>query len=141
MITKCATLFLTGVFFAVALNAQVLPPLPAGPEHERKLATSPRLFVRGFQFEGNNAFSDAALAEVTGSYTNRELGIEDLELARRAVTLYYINHGFVNSGASRNRERSRFRNSNKKSPGSMKRSNGTPGRSSNTKPTLPNNSN
>jgi len=32
-------------------------------------------------------------------YTNREITSEELEDARRAVTVYYISHGYINSGA------------------------------------------
>jgi hemolysin activation/secretion protein len=55
--------------------------------------------VHGFSFEGNHAFSDAELARVTEPFTNRELTSEDLEQVRRAVTLHYVSHGYVNSGA------------------------------------------
>lgn len=99
MISPRLTLLLTGVLFSGALNAQVLPPLPVVSDRERQLPTAPRLFVRGFQFEGHHAFSDAELNQVTGSFTNRVLAIEDLEQARRTVSLFYVNHGFVNSGA------------------------------------------
>jgi hemolysin activation/secretion protein len=98
MISKRVTLLLTGVCFAGALNAQVLPP-PVRSQQEQKLATAPRILVRAFQFEGNRAFSDAALGQVTSSFTNRTLGMEDLEQARRAVSLFYVKNGFVNSGA------------------------------------------
>jgi hemolysin activation/secretion protein len=104
MISPRVILLLT-VLFQGSLHAQVLPPPPVRAQGaprlpaDQELPTATRLFVRTFQFEGNRAFSDAELSQVTGSYTNRELGIEDLEQARRAVSLFYINHGFVNSGA------------------------------------------
>ena len=65
----------------------------------QKLSTSARFFVRGFRFEGNTAFPVEVLAKITQPYTNREITSEELEDARRAVTVYYINHGFLNSGA------------------------------------------
>lgn len=99
MISLRATLLLTWVLFSGALHAQVLPPIPAIPDQERKLSTAPRLFVREFRFEGHRAFADAELNRVTEPFTNRLLGIEDLELARRAVSLFYVTNGFVNSGA------------------------------------------
>ena len=99
MISTCLNLLLIAVLFSGALHAQVLPPLPIAPDQTRTLPTAPRVFVRGFQFEGHRAFSDAQLNQVTGSFTNRELALEDLEQIRRAVSLFYINHGYVNSGA------------------------------------------
>jgi hemolysin activation/secretion protein len=65
----------------------------------QKLSTSARVFVRGFRFEGNTAFPSEVLAKITQHYTGREITSAELEDARRAVTLYYINHGFLNSGA------------------------------------------
>jgi len=100
MILQRVTLLLTGVLCSGALYSQILPPIPVVPyRQEQGLATAPRLFVRGFQFEGHRAFTDAELNQVTGSFTNRVLGIDDLEQARRAVSLFYVDHGFVNSGA------------------------------------------
>src|SRR5262249_44023281 len=32
-------------------------------------------------------------------FTNREVNSDEIEQARRAVSLHYINHGYVNSGA------------------------------------------
>lgn len=79
------------MFLGLALLAQT-----AGAQ---KLSTSARLFVRRFRFEGNTAFPSESLAKITAPYTNREITSEELEDARRAVTVYYINHGYLNSGA------------------------------------------
>src|ERR1051326_2143167 len=87
------------IFFAFTLAAQVLPPPPASQLESKKLDSAAKLFVRMFQFEGNAAFSSDELSKVTASYTNREITSGELEEARRAVTLHYINHGYVNSGA------------------------------------------
>jgi hemolysin activation/secretion protein len=83
---------------ASSVAAQVLPP-PPSPSPGRLALTQPRLFVHGFTFEGNHVYSDAELARVTEPFKNRELTSEDLEQVRRAVTLHYVNHGYVNSGA------------------------------------------
>lgn len=64
-----------------------------------KLGAAAGLFVRGFQFEGNHAFTTAQLGEVTKSFTGRELSSGDLEQARRNVSLFYVSHGYINSGA------------------------------------------
>src|ERR1041385_6206754 len=79
------------------LRAQILPPPPAASD--KSLAGKPHLFVREFQFEGNTVFKSDELAKATAPFTNRELHTEDLEQARRAVTLQYINRGYINSGA------------------------------------------
>jgi hemolysin activation/secretion protein len=67
--------------------------------HGEKLSTTARLFVREFRFEGNTAFSSEQLAKVTAPYANREITSEELEDARRAVTMFYVSHGYINSGA------------------------------------------
>src|SRR5215510_9627843 len=84
---------------ATNLGAQVLPPPPASQMQSNRLDSAARLFVRGFRFEGNTAFSNEELAKVTEPFTNREITSGELEEARRAVTLHYINHGYVSSGA------------------------------------------
>src|SRR4051812_699799 len=76
------------------LRAQVLPPPPAS-----RTAVPAELFVREYEFEGNTVFSSAELANVTAPFVGRTLSADELEDARRAVTLYYVNHGYVNSGA------------------------------------------
>jgi hemolysin activation/secretion protein len=84
-------------FIAGNVGAQILPPPPA--ESGRKLSDAPRLFVREYRFEGNKVFSNDELAKVTEPFTNRELNSEDIEQARRAVSLHYVNRGYINSGA------------------------------------------
>ncbi|WHZ14216.1 MAG: hypothetical protein OJF52_001051 [Nitrospira sp.] len=55
--------------------------------------------VKEIQLVGNTAFTAQQMAEVTAPYTNRELTAEDLEGLRLALTYYYINHGYLTSGA------------------------------------------
>jgi len=92
------TLLLT-VFGSATLVAQVLPPPPVRPDQTNTLPAATRLFVREYQFEGNTAFTAAELARVTEPFAQREVSSEELQAARRAVSLHYLNHGYVNSGA------------------------------------------
>jgi hemolysin activation/secretion protein len=55
--------------------------------------------VKEIRLVGNTAFTDQQLAEVTSKYTNRELTTEDLESLRLELTMFYINRGYVTSGA------------------------------------------
>lgn len=66
---------------------------------QERLATASRLSVKSFRFEGNTVFSAAELAGIVTNFTGRELTREDLEDARRAVTLHYTQAGYINSGA------------------------------------------
>ena len=58
-----------------------------------------RVLARGFQFVGNTAFSDAELNRIVAQYIGREIGTQDLEAMRLALTKYYVDRGYVNSGA------------------------------------------
>jgi hemolysin activation/secretion protein len=81
------------VLLGQPIAAQVLPPPPG------KATVPARLLVREFRFEGNKVFSQAELAKVAQPFTGHAISSEELEEARRAVTVYYIKHGYVNSGA------------------------------------------
>lgn len=83
----------TLVCAGLTMSAQVLPPPVLKP------VVPAELFVREFRFIGNSAFSNFELARVTAPFTNRKITSTELEEARRAVTLYYISRGYVNSGA------------------------------------------
>ena len=82
---------------APAQPSILLPPAPLAP----KGAPLPvlRVFVREIKIIGSTAFSTEELAKITGPYTNRELSSEDIEALRVALTLLYVNNGYVNSGA------------------------------------------
>jgi len=77
----------------------VLPPPPppsAGKAEHLPLA---HVFVREIRLTGNTAISAQELAAVTAPYVNRDLTSEDIESLRLALTHYYINQGYINSGA------------------------------------------
>ncbi len=78
---------------------QVLPPLPLPPALEAEQLPLIRVFVHDIRVTGNTVFSSEELSEVTRPYENRELTNEDLEALRLDLTLYYVNNGYVNSGA------------------------------------------
>jgi hemolysin activation/secretion protein len=58
-----------------------------------------KIVVKEIRLVGNTAFTDQQLSEITSKYTNRELTTEDLESLRLELTMFYINHGYVTSGA------------------------------------------
>ena len=76
---------------------QIPPPKP--PEEKVIPFHIPRVFVREVKITGNTVFSEETLAEVTAPYVNRELSDTDLESLRLALTIFYINKGYINSGA------------------------------------------
>lgn len=79
---------------------QLLPsPLPAPTSPADLPLSSEKITVQQFVFQGNTAFSDAELAQVTASFTGRPITFTELLAARSAVTNYYIEHGYITSGA------------------------------------------
>lgn len=88
------------VLLAIPVKGQelVAPPLRL-PVEQSKLSSMPRLYVREFRFQGNKVFSSQQLAKVTAAYVGRQITSQELEEARRAVTEYYVSHGYINSGA------------------------------------------
>jgi hemolysin activation/secretion protein len=78
----------------------VLPIVPLPPEGEApKKPGGMQVFVRDIMVTGNTVFADAEINEVTAPYKNRTLTTEDLERLRLALTLLYINKGYLTSGA------------------------------------------
>lgn len=80
----------------------VLPPLPPVPSEEETVTKEPgvvQVFVRDVRVIGNTVFSNIEIDEVTAPFKNRTLITEDLERLRLALTLLYINKGYLTSGA------------------------------------------
>ena len=83
----------------LALPPYVEPILPPPVSPEGPLLYGPEVFVKGFSFEGNHVYGSDALAGLLDKYRNRNVSPEELEEARQSLTLYYVNHGYINSGA------------------------------------------
>ncbi len=76
----------------------VLPPPPPRPlQKGEPLPLS--VFVKEIRITGSTVFTQEQLVRVTAPYTNRQLTSEDLEALRVAVTKFYIDRGYVTSGA------------------------------------------
>jgi hemolysin activation/secretion protein len=58
-----------------------------------------RVSVREIELTGNTVFSTAELAQYTKPYVGRQITFEDLQAVSHALTLHYIQRGYVNSGA------------------------------------------
>jgi hemolysin activation/secretion protein len=75
-----------------------LPPIPeAAPD--APLSKQIKLYVEKIRLDGNTIFSDAELSDLIKDYEHREINSGELEELRQAITLHYINHGYINSGA------------------------------------------
>lgn len=78
----------------------VLPPLqpPSEGDPQQQLGQL-RVFVHDIHVVGSTVFSEEELATVTKPYHGRTLTTEELEQLRLALTLLYVNHGYITSGA------------------------------------------
>ena len=83
----------------VPLAPPIQVPAPAPPEEKVEPFLLPRVYVREIKITGNTVFSDDTLKEVIAPFLNRELTDTDLESLRLALTFFYINKGYINSGA------------------------------------------
>jgi hemolysin activation/secretion protein len=78
---------------------QIELPAPAlTPDEERSLQGL-QLRINAFRFTGNAAIATEELEALTAPYRGREIGGEEIEAIRIALTRLYIERGFVNSGA------------------------------------------
>jgi hemolysin activation/secretion protein len=77
-----------------------LPLVPAPPEGgaQQQLGQI-QVFVKSIVLTGNTVFSNEEIAAVAKPYENRTLTTEDLERLRLALTLLYVNNGYITSGA------------------------------------------
>lgn len=73
------------------------PVLPIRPQESLNIPG--KILVKGFKFEGNTAFSDAELAALLKPYTQRRLNFVELLQARSVITQYYVNNGYITTGA------------------------------------------
>lgn len=84
----------------VPMPSPLLPPVPAPPEDgAQKELGQIHVFVKAIRVTGNTVFSEAEIEAITNPYQNRTLTTEDLERLRLALTLLYVNNGYITSGA------------------------------------------
>ena len=74
-------------------------PPPGVAEGKERLSPGLRVLLREVKVTGSTVFSEKELAAIAAPYVNREVTSEDLEALRRALTLHYVNKGYINSGA------------------------------------------
>ncbi|MBI1732271.1 MAG: ShlB/FhaC/HecB family hemolysin secretion/activation protein [Gammaproteobacteria bacterium] len=77
----------------------ILPPFPAPVAPESRLSAMPRVFVQKIRLTGNTVFPAEELGAITAEYENREITTEELQALRLALTKYYVERGYINSGA------------------------------------------
>ena len=79
-------------------DAPLEAPTPKLPSSESQPTVPGTQTIKRFEFEGNTVFGDEELAKVTQPFTG-EVTFAELLKAEAAVTNYYIEAGYINSGA------------------------------------------
>jgi len=72
------------------------------PKVQPDIDTAPgsgSIYLKKIVFEGGSVFPSAELEKLTADYLNRWVRAADIEAIRRKVSQYYIDHGYINSGA------------------------------------------
>ena len=77
-------------------NPLTLPPVPLSHDHPGK---SVSLHLNNIVIEGNTVFLEQELATLTKDYKHRLVSVAEIEELRQKLTHYYIDHGYINSGA------------------------------------------
>lgn len=79
---------------------QLQAPTPGlAPDATRRSSNLPRIRVREVRVTGSTVFSAQAFEEITAPYVGRDVTQEELAALRQALTLKYVNAGYINSGA------------------------------------------
>lgn len=85
------------------LPNDILPVVPVPPLGENgyapDLSSAPRVFVRQIKLVGNTIFSDTDLKFLLKNYEKRYILFAELQELRHKLTRYYVNKGYLNSGA------------------------------------------
>ncbi|MBH0177594.1 MAG: ShlB/FhaC/HecB family hemolysin secretion/activation protein [Nitrospira sp.] len=79
--------------------APMTPAAPTLPTDTQERLPPVKVFAREFRFEGQTIVTTQELQALAAPYTGREVTTEDLESLRTAVTLHYVQRGYVTSGA------------------------------------------
>jgi hemolysin activation/secretion protein len=78
----------------------ILPPYPMPTRPDTGgIAAGVKLFVREIRITGNSVISNEELREIAAPYESRALSYGDLQALRDALTLVYVERGYVTSGA------------------------------------------
>ena len=81
--------------FGVDKPTTPLPPIPK----KNTLASQQKVYLQKIVFVGNRIFDDASLQTLAVTYFDRTISSQDLQDLRMAITEFYIDNGYINSGA------------------------------------------
>ncbi|HEY9799757.1 MAG TPA: ShlB/FhaC/HecB family hemolysin secretion/activation protein [Leptolyngbyaceae cyanobacterium] len=75
------------------------PASPLIPQNNIQPNDAVKIKVKGFQFEGNTVFSQEELEKVLSEFVGKEITFADLSKISDQITNYYVEQGYINSGA------------------------------------------
>ena len=73
--------------------------LPKIPDTSTVAPQRENIYIAQYQFQGNTVFDESQLQTLTIPYRDRTVRIDELEDLRQQITHFYIDHGYINSGA------------------------------------------
>jgi len=82
-----------------APSAAAVMAVPLAPEKPVIHKAQPRFVLKRIRLHGNNRISTRHLLEQVQSFVGRQVSSADLRVMRLALTRYYIQQGYINSGA------------------------------------------
>ncbi len=93
--------FILGTLLAERVQSQPVSYRVESAEEalERDQNSHPVRLLRGIDFEGNRRIPTADLEALVEPYLERQISEELIEEIRRAATAYYVDRGYLNSGA------------------------------------------
>lgn len=77
-------------------NWLTLPPVPI---IQNQLNNSEKIHLQRVVIKGSTVFSAQELSTLIKDYENRTVSIAEIEALRQKLTQFYIDHGYINSGA------------------------------------------
>lgn len=75
------------------------PSTPSPPQRRIQPNDAVKIKIKGFQFEGNTVFSGEELEKVLSEFVGQEITFTDLSKISDKITDYYVEQGYINSGA------------------------------------------
>lgn len=73
--------------------------LPKLPEDLQKKLEQRKLYIKAIHITGSSVFPENELQQIVEPYQQREMTIAELEQLRLLLTHYYVDRGYINSGA------------------------------------------
>jgi hemolysin activation/secretion protein len=97
---KTAGLLLALTLASTATAEQLSTPVVPQAGTPARLSSAPTVEVKAYRILGNTVFPAEELARVTQPWVKSNVTTEDLFAVRDALTRYYIQRGYINSGAT-----------------------------------------